>query len=218
MIKNTYSTNVNETITSLLENLKYRTTGMGTGHEFEENLFSYFADGLHKFGFLKIESGEWKKETDRVKKKGKNEFIENNVAVVVNQPNGSQRPPDLLICKGSTELYVEAKSSQEGKIMWNGGLPNKDFIYVITKTLKPAFTYSTGFDIENPAQVVNLKKIHRELNEYLETIVDPENDAHITYYIRAMHTDNHNYFSDKDDMTLKENNVIKVIYGLIWEN
>jgi len=49
---------------------------------------------------------------------------------VVDKPNGSQRWPDCLVVFGTTSIPIEFKRSEDGKVLWNSGLPKPGGIYV----------------------------------------------------------------------------------------
>lgn len=50
--------------------------------------------------------------------------------IIVDKPNGSQKWPDLLVIFNGIGMPIEIKSTKNDMIIWNGGLPKPDTLYV----------------------------------------------------------------------------------------
>jgi hypothetical protein len=116
----------------------------------------------------------------------------------MHQPCGSQDSPDFMIIEDNVILFLECKSGEDGKIMWNGGLPQKEYVYIYSSPLLKNMigresTLFLGGDIISDEIRNKLEAHHRkQLNASNQTInsdlnVDPENHQRWGYYDRAMY-------------------------------
>jgi len=124
--------------------------------------------------------------------------------LIVNKPNGDQRWPDLLIIYNGIGLPIEVKSCKTDKVVWNGGLPRFDSMYIFNCYGKSKTTCFLG-------QHVMSKERHNKLIEkatYLKRY--NESDIECDYYIRNMFGSKKKYFENDDEKktALKNNSLI----------
>ena len=68
----------------------------------------------------------------------------------IRQPCGPNAFPDFLLCDFSgTIVLIEAKSGGGHAPAWNGGLPQKDSIYILSSGIYNSSTVFLGHDIMN---------------------------------------------------------------------
>lgn len=65
--------------------------------------------------------------------------------IVVAQPNGSQQWPDIVVIHGYNIAYIEHKTNRDDKIVWNGGLPRGNGLYLFNSGLKGVAKQTTLF-------------------------------------------------------------------------
>lgn len=133
------------------------------------------------------------------------------------QPRGSQSTPDLLVVSGYRGIPFEMKSSANGMISWNSGLPRKGFVYIYNKyagnknnpsgttffmgesrmgeTMYASFA-SERADLQ--AKADTNAKLRAAVQEGSEegTVADDALGSDIKTYVRPMYTDTIRYLSD----------------------
>lgn len=131
----------------------------------------------------------------------------------ISQPCGSQDSPDFIV-KYSDKLYfIECKSSEKTKLLYNGGLPKKQYIYIFTSEKYNSTTIFRGEDILSDSKRELLEKLRIEEMALVEKYQnDPAwNDSRgFDYYPRAMYTqsgtwDKTDYFKHSDRKMCEQN-------------
>jgi enamine deaminase RidA (YjgF/YER057c/UK114 family) len=67
------------------------------------------------------------------------------VPIVVAQPNGPQQRPDIVIIHGKNIAYIEHKTNKGDHIVWNGGMPRRNGIYLFNSGIKGTAKQTTIF-------------------------------------------------------------------------
>ena len=113
------------------------------------------------------------------------------------QPNGSQKPPDFIICcfdKDKNEINnnyktikIECKSSKNDKPIWNCSIPDEDTIYVFYNTHKKLVYIFNGDEIiskEKKSEIIKFNDDIKKLcNEFNKTALSNTN---MSFYPRQM--------------------------------
>lgn len=120
----------------------------------------------------------------------------NNILYYEKEPNGSQRPPDLMISYNNIRINIECKSCKSGyKPMWNASYPSNDTIYIYTnKTRNNTLVFVAEEVISKDIVKIyeDYKKKTKELEEMTNIILKdiPDNNYKLTVYARNMFTQN----------------------------
>ena len=123
--------------------LTLKTGSSSKGDAFDETVKSNLVDCL-KGVCVEISSEVWAKQKifSELRKRGLEksfdfrEFtpIEYNgkkiTSFVVDKPNGSHQWPDLLVVHNGIGLPIEVKSCKTDTIVWNGGFPRENALYI----------------------------------------------------------------------------------------
>ena len=104
------------------------------------------------------------------------------------QPNGSQKPPDFVICCENYEKKkIECKSSKTNKAIWNCSIPDQETIYVYYDTNKKLTYIFEGDKIISNEDRNKIIKFNDELkklcNNFNNSTLCGKN---ISYYPRQM--------------------------------
>lgn len=117
----------------------------------------------------------------------------------IKHPLGKQNWPEFALYHHGKVLPIEVKSSKDGRITWNGGLPRLDCLYIYYYTHKKCTdrrcTFFFGEDIINAATIGRLKEGHRRIQEFAasvhaEMFPEPGSNMGFAEYVRAMFTHN----------------------------
>lgn len=81
----------------------------------------------------------------------------------IHQPFGSHKSPDFVVVDRGVLLFVEAKSSKNGKPMWNSSYPQPNFIYAETSHKHGINYVYTGADFYG-----NLEAAHKSIAQFEE--------------------------------------------------
>ena len=180
------------------------------GDKFSELLYDELSDRLAKFGITKPNTmATTTKPVVKIRKQKQgfikisdiiqitDDQIDSRSREILHQPNGSQKSPDILIKYDGLSIKIEAKTSKNSKITWNGGLPEEDTIYIYNNYNSKIMTYFLGSDVlttnnrsllRETHQATMKSKIVTETNSLLKN-----NGCNVEYYVRAMYVDKTNY-------------------------
>lgn len=161
--------------------------GGGGGAKFEEVVKKEFTAVFKKFtNFQVVDTDQWK---------GLQANIDPNIVYMVLQPNGKNDWPDILFVWRSFRLSIEAKASNNGGIVWNGGLPQSGGLYFYSRTGGKragirGTTYFIGDDAISTAERDHLLRCHKALNRLAARYNSkmPPNSLW-EYYPRAMYNE-----------------------------
>jgi len=215
---------INEAILSVFEQAK---TGVfGGSLNFEEAFFDAFSKKLKPLGFQCFDKANSKYPKDcKHRKELIRQLIDDVRPHLVFQPEGSQRSPDLRISWGKIPIEEETKSTNQGTVMWNCGLPKKNTIYTVVKGKTMDVTFALGQDMLLPEHYDIAKEGHRKIADGpAEKLIARLRDlgCPITYYPRPMYQDYRNWFEDGLDNTPvpnrkdREENVMQFIHSFKW--
>lgn len=150
------------------------------------------------------------------------------VPAVIDKPNGSQNWPDLVIAFQRRAMPIECKSSKNGKITWNSGLPQERGVYVFNsdpqkgrgkiESLARHTTFFLGADCIRNSDLDKLKegeelnhKLAKQVNDYLRAT-----GSGWTLYARPMFNDSAYYLVGKEEVEAREQRVIEFISSFSW--
>lgn len=114
--------------------------------------------------------------------------------IFIKHPLGKQNWPEFALYHNGKVLPIEVKSSADGKIVWNGGLPRKGCLYVYFYTKNRAegrrTTIFFGEDIISDEVYTKLRENHDKVQKLVkqlheETFTDLD-DMGFSAYARAM--------------------------------
>lgn len=112
----------------------------------------------------------------------------------INQPCGSQNPPDFRIFDGKDYIDIECKSKKSGyKPMWNSSIPQKHTFYIYTnktdnKTLVIKGEKIISDDLNNILNEYKkeTKKLECKYNKILNKLSEHKNPYNLNVYARNM--------------------------------
>lgn len=130
------------------------------------------------------------------------ELIDAKSWIYVPQPNGTQQAPDLMLyLMGHSVVPVEIKRSNNGKIMWNSGIPSIDTVYIYngcsnshkfnddgisTGEKWSGTTFILGGDIIQVDEISALRDLKVSLNKLKRQYNEASNSRWILMHIRPM--------------------------------
>jgi len=215
---------INEAILAVFEQAKNGV--FGGSLNFEEAFFDAFSKKLGPLGFQCFDKANSKYPKDCKHRKDLiHRLSAEGKPYLAFQPEGSQRSPDLRLSYGSI-LEEETKSTKQGTVMWNCGLPRKDTIYTIVKGKTMDVTFALGQDMLLPEHYAIAKEGHRKIADGpSEKLITRLRDlgCPITYYPRPMYQDYRNWFEDRlrdtpvPNRKDREENVLRFIRAFKWE-
>ncbi|MDD1626880.1 MAG: hypothetical protein LUQ26_05305 [Methylococcaceae bacterium] len=138
--------------------------------------------------------------------------------MIVNQPNGSQQWPDLLVIYKGIGLPIEVKSAKPDKIVWNGGLPRQNGVYIFNCYGESKVTCFLGkhiISLERRQNLLMLAKVASTLNT--SNGEEGEEDGW-TYYVRNMYNSNRSYVFNSNIRAMLENDTLAYIENLTWDH
>jgi hypothetical protein len=113
------------------------------------------------------------------------------------QPNGSQKPPDFIICcfdKDKNEINnnykiikIECKSSKNGKPIWNCSIPDEDTIYIYYDTRKKLIYIFNGNEIISKEKKTEIIKFNDDIKKLCDDFNKTKlSNTNMSYYPRQM--------------------------------
>jgi hypothetical protein len=114
----------------------------------------------------------------------------------IEQPFGSQSAPDFIICIDGFVLWLECKSSDNGKITWNTGFPRKDVLFIFTSKKKDKTTIFFGQDHEiwyDGFENDYIEFVQSEREKARRSFDSKFKTSKCRYYERPMFDDSTNY-------------------------
>lgn len=156
--------------------------------------------------------------------------------LLVHQPNGSQRFPDFMLFVNGVGLSLEAKSSANDLVNWNGGLPRQDALHLFNHHgggRKPkGITLFQGCSVIWIGEEADLLKHHRENLKRDHTFNSlarlahqaraaalgiPAKECHplpMRYYTRAMYNSPETYFAKPQLRQAREAAALDALLGI----
>lgn len=183
----------------------------------------YVIDQLSKnLGFEYIDDSVWNKKYKEFKKEslsGSDDFSNCYSAykdddIIVCNPNGSQRSPDIMIIHNKHALRLECKTSKNGSSVWNSGLPKKDHVYIFNAYEKEDISYALGQDLISEDEIENLNMISSIVHHLSGKV---KFNSNWNYYPRAMFNLNENQCSCPE-RSLREYNVEGFLNNFKWDS
>lgn len=165
-----------------------------------------FADKKHEnlvketiksFGITETKDNEIIKILKDVKNKNKSVSKLVGNFIFVEQPFGSQRSPDFIVCIDGFILWIECKSGKN-KITWNTGYPTRDTLYVFSCKKKDTTTIFLGFLTEIWENNENFEKDYNDFDKEMKKITkklfgDKFKTKIFDFYMRRMLNDKTKY-------------------------
>lgn len=131
-----------------------------------------------------------------------NGFMSNNLELYyINQPNGSQMPPDFRVFDKNENIDLECKSKKNGyKPMWNSSIPSNDTFYIYTNQKDNKTIIIKGSEIITDKLQEELNKYKQETklleNKYniiLKNLPEKDNPYNFGVYARNMFVQNKHF-------------------------
>lgn len=129
----------------------------------------------------------------------KNKIIDELVGnlVFVEQPFGSQKSPDFIVCIDGFIIWIECKSGKN-KITWNTGYPTKDTLYVFSCKKKDTTTIFLGSLTEIWENNPNFEKDYNIFDKEMKKLTkklfgDKFKTTNFDFYMRRMLNDKTKY-------------------------
>lgn len=89
---------------------------------------------------------------------------------VIQEPNGTQSWPDVLIVNNGKVLPIEIKSSKTGRAVWNSGLPRQDCLYFYSNFETGSCSTFLGHHVSTEENNKNMKLRRIALNEFKQKL------------------------------------------------
>lgn len=199
---------INNSIINLLTRIK---NGAYIGNkDFQDTFFTAWSNELSPLGFIPIDKNPKKSNPKIVKVRQEriDDFIHRNIPIIIHEKNGSQRSPDVSIIYGD-ELGIECKTQKKGQIVWNGGLPEINVIYIVVKTSTNDVTFAMGQDMTSNAFRDRMRKKQQQQLQDIEEFNKKSIaiSCPFEHYPRAMHNDKRYWFNDNLENTPIPNRV-----------
>jgi hypothetical protein len=149
-----------------------------------------------------------------------------NKPMIVNKPNGSQNYPDMMFLYNHRGIPIEFKSSKSGeKILWNGGLPTRNGIYIFNgepSIASPRNKISTTFFLGSSILNDKERSILIDGGDYNKRVADNLFNPRLiglgskwSLYARAMFNSGERILSCSE-RTKREDNVINFLQAFNW--
>lgn len=121
--------------------------------------------------------------------------IDGEATIFIKHPLGKQNWPEFVLYHNGKVLPIEVKSSADGKIVWNGGLPRPGCLYVYFYTRNQAegrrSTVFFGEDIITQEVYNKLRENHAKVQEFARQLHSQSfpsgQDMGFSEYARAMY-------------------------------
>lgn len=130
--------------------------------------------------------------------------------ILIKNPNGSQKWPDLLVVKNNIGLPIEIKSAKDDKIVWNGGLPRKNSIYIFNCHGKMRTICFLG-----QHAITDKERLELKLTS-LQSSMNNKECGSWSFFSRAMYNDTKHYLGNLDKATQMMNDTFEFIQNLSW--
>lgn len=143
--------------------------------------------------------------------KGNFKFEETNELLVVEEPNGTQSWPDVLLIFNGIGLPIESKSSKDNNILWNSSLPKIGGLYFYNNYKVQKTTCFFGQHVIDYSQIDSLQKNSSLIKEFTKNL--SSNQGCFGIYPRLQYTDKTNYIAN--DHTQEAIDVCKT---LTWDD
>jgi hypothetical protein len=132
---------------------------------------------------------------DKNKNKIVNELSDN--FIFIEQPFGSQKSPDFIVCIDGFIIWIECKSGKN-KITWNTGYPTRDTLYVFSCKKKDTTTIFLGYLTEIWEKNENFEKDYNDFDKEMKKITkkifgDKFKTKNFDFYMRRMLNDKTKY-------------------------
>lgn len=140
------------------------------------------------------ESGFVLSSVTSVSKKERNEDIIPglNDGEYIPQPCGRNDSPDFIVRYGNKNYYIECKSTKGSAPTYNGGMPKKNYIYILTSQKYDETTFFYGCDVLRDDKRGLYEELLNELSGVLDKYRSMEewknDDRGFDFYIRSMYT------------------------------
>lgn len=115
--------------------------------------------------------------------------------MIIDKPNGSQKWPDLLVVFKGIGLPIEIKSTKNDVIIWNGGLPKPDTLYIYNCYGKSKTTCFLGQHVISDDELDFLK----QRAEFTKQFNEWHKNGKWNYYVRNMFNSNQSFFENNND-------------------
>lgn len=132
----------------------------------------------------------------------------------VSQPCGANNSPDFIVNSNNKLYFIECKSAEGCKPVYNSGLPKKGYIYIFCSEKANETTVYMGEDIVSDAQRALIQQykekqasLTRQLNEGLRELDSLQRG--IDFYLRPMYNqsggkERANYFTHQNRNSSEE--------------
>lgn len=188
-----------------LFNLKFKSnTFADKGHE------NSIKGILVKHSLSEINKDEWKKSKNNVifdllkDRSNSTKFVESlkDQKLFIEQPFGSQKAPDFIFCINGFIIWLECKSSEGGKLVWNTGYPKSNILFLYSDKKKDTTTLFLGQFSEiienNPLFESEYESFDKAIKELASTRFKTGfNSSNFSFYARRMLNDNTKYSDPK---------------------
>ena len=145
-----------------LLNRKQHYLGSTRGSDFEDRIDAK----LYNLGYSRIirEDIEQNDVFDALKKK----ILMKTEIGFMKKPYGSQEYPDFLVLEGDIAIGIEVKfsSKNNGKPIWNSGLPRPNGIYIFGSYGRIDITFFRGVNIVSVEDAKNLHGFFHQMKEH----------------------------------------------------
>ena len=217
-------------IIKVLENLQIKDLDETIiGNAYEEYVATKLIEELHP-NFKLIYSDVWKEQYKEYRKSYLSCDYENihnfeNITLasgkqsdnlIIHQPNGSQRSPDLLVIKDKKGFFIEIKTSKTNPA-WNSGRLHSAGIYVFKNYKKKDVTFFLKRDVIDNLldQTINeILEEQKKLSEKYTKLLNKYSTKSFNwkYDTRAIFQDKNDYFGSLKQ--LRESNVKNFLLSL----
>lgn len=119
----------------------------------------------------------------------------------IEQPFGSQKAPDFIVCVDGLVLWIECKSGNRGKITWNTGYPKNNILYASSDKTKNTTTIFFGQFSETLLRSSDFEERYDAFDRKWKRILKEEfqkefGTTNFEFYMRRMLTDKTRYSDD----------------------
>lgn len=131
-----------------------------------------------------------------------------DVLVYIEQPFGSQKSPDFIVCFWGLIIWIECKSGKK-KITWNTGYPRENVLYVFSSKKTNNTTVFLGSLCEIYNKNKNFEKKYDEFDEEIKELSKKKFESlfeseKFSFYSRRMLVDKTDYSDQKLRFSLFE--------------
>lgn len=168
-------------------------------NEYRESYLKNDYDKVHNFQNITVASG---KQDDKL---------------VIVQPNGSQKCPDILFIRDKIGFFIEVKTiktNSNTKPAWNEGIPRHGGFYIFKNSAAEKVTFFLANDIINVETLEVFRRYEEELKK-VDKLFKPFFNSLGTWSggHRPIHKDKNQYFSPYEQ-SFRESNVKNFLLSL----